>query len=289
MVFGQQKLAERREALKRLCLLPLVVLTTGLFFVRAALAAKQQTFVYPQLIEETVQRLKQSHGLQCIYRNIDPALKNSGLIFTEAEIADYQRLYEYVHIFDEEIQKYPADFFKNDYVKEVYFVKKLFHQENDAEGLYDYRKKVVFFDFATQRGGSQVARHNIHHEIFHILDTNTFSWKDEDWEDLNDPDFKYIKTGKVFIDREKKNEVNYFAPQRKGFVTYYAMTSAYEDRAEVYACLFIKSQSRLIHQWAKKDPILAKKIEYIMRFLQNYSKGQIDQRYFTSLWSRFKQ
>jgi len=287
MVSGKQKLVKKREALRYF----LLVLLAGGFmsgvFITVA-SAKQPAFSYPQLIEETILRIKQTHGLQCIYQGIDSvALTGSGLIFEEADSSDYKRLYEYIRLFDEEIQKYPPGFFKKEALKEIYFVKKLFHKEDDAEGLYDYRKKVIFFDFANQRGGGVMTRHNIHHEIFHVLDTNTFYWKDIDWEDLNEPDFKYIKTGKVLIDGQKNAE-NYFAPQRKGFVTYYAMKSAYEDKAEVYACLFVKSQFRLMHEWASKDPILAKKIQYVKRFLHEYSDGQVNDQYFTRLWQRFK-
>ncbi|MBZ0167223.1 MAG: hypothetical protein K8I00_10495, partial [Candidatus Omnitrophica bacterium] len=114
--------------------------------------------------------------------------------------------------------------------------------------------------------------------------TNSFYWQGKvDWEDLNAPDFEYIKKGKVHIDSEP-NEANYFAPTRKGFVTYYAMMTPHEDKAEVFACLFVRSQNRLIHRWAEKDSILRKKIQYIKDFLNTYSDGAIDDQYLSDLW-----
>lgn len=288
MVFGQQKLVKRRKTL-RICFEFLLTaeLVFFLLFSSRADAGQQPVSPYPSLIEEITLRLKESYGLEFIYHDIDVArFQDTGMVFEEAGPSDYKRLYRYVRLFDEEIRKYPADFFRSENLKEVYFVKKLFHRENNAEGLYDYRKKVIFFDFARQGGGALASRHNIHHEIFHALDTNTFKWKEQDWEDLNEPGFEYVKTGKVLLDGEK-NESNYFAPKRKGFVTYYAMTSAYEDKAEVFACLFIQSQNRLMHQWALNDPILANKIETIKRFLKEYSQGQIDEAYFQTLWTNF--
>ncbi|MGE0267417.1 MAG: putative zinc-binding metallopeptidase [Candidatus Omnitrophota bacterium] len=289
MVRGQQKLGKRRQTIKwyLIFLLTAASLFLPLFSSGVVESKERPDSIYPPLIDAVILRLKQSYGIQFCYYGIDKAgFKDGDMAFEEADMSDYKRLYRYIQIFDEEIQKYPADFFRQENLKEIYFVKRLFHKENNAEGLYDYRKKIIFFDFASQGGGMLVARHNIHHEIFHALDTNTFNWKEQDWEDLNEPDFEYVKTGKVFIGGEK-NESNYFAPHRKGFVTYYAMKSAYEDKAEVFACLFIKSQNRLIHRWALNDPILEKKIQAIKRFLKEYSQGQIDELYFEKLWKNF--
>ena len=117
------------------------------------------------------------------------------------------------------------------------------------------------------------------------LDTNSFYWQEKvGWEELNASDFEYVRKGKVHVDPEP-NQANYFAPTRKGFVTYYAMMSPYEDKAEVFACLFVRSQSRLIQRWAAKDDILQKKISYLKQFLNIYTDGTINEDYFTRLWA----
>ena len=45
-----------------------------------------------------------------------------------------------------------------------------------------------------------------------------------------------------------------------GFVTYYAMESPAEDRAELFAALMIASQRRVVRRWMEKDPVLRQKV-----------------------------
>ncbi|MCA9404159.1 MAG: hypothetical protein KC897_10280 [Candidatus Omnitrophica bacterium] len=230
--------------------------------------------------------MKSDHRVGIEFENIEPeGVDRTQISFSEASPKDYGRVYRYLLLLQEELNKYPPNFLRPAQLESIYLVKSLFKEDKNAQGLYDYRHKIIFFDFARQYGGEMAQRHNIHHEFFHVIDTNSFYWQEKvGWEELNAPDFKYVRKGKVHVDPER-NQANYFAPTRKGFVTYYAMMSPYEDKAEVFACLFVRSQSRLIHRWAAKDDILHKKITYLKQFLKIYTDGAISEDYFTALWA----
>lgn len=232
-----------------------------------------------------IDEVQSSHDISIRFEQLPlDRLDQSKLSFTEAEPGDYGRVYRYLTVLQQELNKYPSGFLPQRYLQSVYLVKRLFKEEQNAQGVYDYRNKIIFFDFARQFGGEMAQRRNIHHEIFHVIDTNSFYWQGEtDWEELNAPDFEYVRKGKVHVDPEP-NASNYFAPQRKGFVTYYAMMSPYEDKAEVFASLFMKAENRLMHRWAEKDQILSRKIAYLKTFLKTYTDGVIDEDYFSELW-----
>ena len=270
-----------------ICLLCLTILPLAAALPAAAqIAAKQQRKQQEVIngIERIVEQVREQHGLTIVYRDLaKESFSRKRLEFKEAEVRDYPRVYRYIKVLQEELAKYPPGFFDADKLQRIYILKSIFNEEKNAQGIYDYRAKVMFLDFGRKFGGVLAQRHNIHHEIFHVIDTNSFFWtQKEAWEDLNDPAFKYVRKGKVIID-PVKNDANYFAPNRKGFVTYYAMMSPYEDKAEVFACLFIPAQNRLIHKWAKKDRILQKKIDYIKDFLKFYSSGAIDDAFLENL------
>lgn len=290
MVFGEPKMAERCQALGILFFLCLLCLVPA----RSASAGAEGEFLpqlsRPQLIFRNkilkiVEQVREEHHLDVKFEDLDrERFQRESLVFREAEPQDYGRMYRFLSLLHDELQKYPPGFLRPRQLQVIYLVKGLFNDDKNAQGIYDYRNKIIFFDFARQFGGELAQRHNIHHEFFHVIDTNSFYWQGkEDWEDLNPPGFQYAGKGKVHIDPER-NESNYFAPNKKGFVTYYAMMSPFEDKAEVFACLFVRSQNKLIHRWAEKDRILRRKIAFIQEFLTAYTDGVVNEEYFSRLW-----
>jgi len=259
-------MAQRHQALKRyvVCLLVLI----DLFSVSSlSLAAPDKI---RQEIQQIAVELQQSHGLNLVWENID-RIKVKGLEFEGVSSRDLPRFLAFLLIFREEISKYPSDFFKPSGLSKVIFVKKLFIESIPAHGIYSLTRGYMFFDIYRDYSNQLIERHGIHHEIYHMIATSI--WIDpqilpQGWEGLNGPDFKYEKEGRWHDDQ---NKVNFFAPPQLGFATDYAMSSAEEDQAEIFACLMVKSQRRLIEEWGEKDPILSRKIAAMKKILQVYS------------------
>jgi len=105
----------------------------------------------------------------------------------------------------------------------------------------------------------------IHHEVFHVINDSYKDLFDEKvWSDFNDKEFKYAKcstcTDKLGLDTYTNT---------MGFFTEYSRSTASEDMAEVFSHLMVKSNLENI------DPILEKKIQFIIMNLQKIDKNFI--------------
>lgn len=234
----------------------------------------QEDFVHK--IHEHIQRLQSRY--QISFRYADFPVKSEYLKFAEVPPSAYPRLSEYLTLFEEEINKYPSGFFKDQDVRGIGIVMRLFGGEKAAQGLYSRAAGVMFFDMSRFANNKAQQRHSIHHEIFHMMvgkRADFYLLHDAAWGALNAPDFVYGPHRRM---RGKTNPLNYYAPDQPGFVTDYAMESVVEDQAEVFACLMQAQHRNLVEQWAIKDEILAKKIAAIKEFAKAYHP-QMDEEY----------
>ena len=60
------------------------------------------------------------------------------------------------------------------------------------------------------------------------------------------------------------------------------MLAIEEDKAEVFACLMMPSQSRILHRWIKDDPVLEKKTAFIKNLVGRFC-SEINEDFFTRL------
>jgi len=236
-------------------------------------------------IDSIIDGIQASHKIELIYQ--DPKrYQVPEVIFEEISNKDLSRFVSFLVIFQEEISKYPGTFFENSDLFKVVFVKKLFYQNKPAQGVYRTPEGYMFFDIYRDYQNTLTQRHNIHHEIFHMIDASLRRRRQDasvdayGWKGLNAADFQYQKEGVWHQDRSK---VDFYGPPQKGFATPYSLTSIEEDMAEVYACLFVKSQQRLIETWAKKDEILQNKIEKMKEILREFCP-QIDAKFWYNLF-----
>ena len=271
----------RHGSIKLLILVFILVMGIGWGETNQAHADQNLSYV-----QDTLRQLEKELQIDFV---MDPPLPKSDaknlppIVYKRANSRDYRQLARYLALFQKEIRKYPHTFFRDFGLKKIVFVKSLFFKETPAQGLYNSFNRYMFFNFKDSRGGRLALQRNIHHEIYHMLHTARSEWNPEQWKTYNQPDFKYAKVGVVLWNRER-NDVNYFAPKQLGFVTNYAMTSVEEDQAEVYASLFVESQSKLIHKWAERDPILKQKIQHIKTFLATISDNSMDENFWSNLY-----
>ena len=220
-------------------------------------------------IDLIISRIHLKHGLRLIYKNI-PDLQSVQAKFITAVPEDYSKLYRFLQLFEEEIQRYPESFFKKNRISTIALVKKHFFDKRPIEGLYDTGYNRIFLDFSRNYDNPVLQRHNIHHEIYHMIGyqvDHALDHRDPSWEMLNVKGFAY---GDIHKKKVLLNQYNYLASGMPGFVTEYAMTSPEEDKAEIFACLMIRAQHKLVNKWVAKDKILKNKISVLKDFIQRF-------------------
>jgi hypothetical protein len=142
-----------------------------------------------------------------------------------------------------------------------------------AGGLTLRGQGVILLDVS--RGGPgawDVLRHAIHHEMSHVLDGTLPRdvAREAKWSRLNPTDFTY-GGDEVVRALEVLGEDPRGRPDTAGFVTYYAMASAGEDRAEILAAMMGNPDRwRIV---AADDPILRAKGRLLRSALVAWDPG----------------
>lgn len=189
------------------------------------------------------------------------------LDYQPAEPEDSSKLYAYLQLFDEEFSKYPVSFHKATNLKSVVFVKSLGINGQLRAAIPDCYKEILLFDFKRGDYNKTYQKHVIHHEYYHMTEeefNNDAYWKDPQWNNLNITGIKYGSGGSSV--QNNSNVYSYTHPE-KGFVNLYSMSAIEEDKAEMFATLFIKSEYEKLMNWAKEDEVLEKKKNYMINFL----------------------
>ena len=234
------------------------------------------TFITPVCAQDNIQsrinqritHFEQRYGIELRYQDMHPV--KDGIYFKLLEHEDLVALDAYLKLFEEEVNKYPPTFFRDREIRGIGLVKYLFVKKKQAQGVYSSGLRIMFFDILRYGNNKAQQRHGIHHELFHMMAFQSPSYvpfKDAQWGATNAQHFKY---GDPKISRNKRNPYNQYAPQEPGFVTYYAMTSMEEDKAEVFACLMQAKHKKLIEEWQQKDQVMRQKISQMKAFVAHY-------------------
>jgi hypothetical protein len=264
----------KRNAFKillNLFLLSVLCVTTPL---PGTARAQSRTLTRAEAVAAVTNYMEQKYGVTFVYKDL-PEPPSPRILYTGAEPDDQDKLFDYLKLFYQELAKYPQSFFHGKDLKIVVFVKKLFVKEKPAEGLFSYQNKVIFFDFLRNDQNALAQRHSIHHEFYHMMDVMQPGWRDPVWDTFNEPGFSY---GPAAVkNREAKRGRGYKVfREQKGFITPYSMTSAEEDKAEIYASLMIESQNAILQRWMQDDAILNKKTRYIQNRIKEFCPDMDD-------------
>ncbi|HEY2154063.1 MAG TPA: putative zinc-binding metallopeptidase [Isosphaeraceae bacterium] len=142
-----------------------------------------------------------------------------------------------------------------------------------AGGLTLSGQGVILLDVSPRGpGGDADLRHAFHHEMSHVLDDAVprDPAREAKWSRLNPADFAY---GGVEVVRalETLGEDPRGRPDTAGFLTYYAMASAGEDRAEILAAMMVNPD--VWRRVAAEDPILRAKGRMLRSALVAWDPG----------------
>ena len=237
------------------------------------------TYVLPIYnFQEKISEIEYKYNINLEYKNPPrPAYAKTNV--TALSEKDEAELARYIKIFYEEINKYPQDFIKNIDLREVVFVKNISVTQKLNEKTVthyraaypDYPNEVLFYDIYYGKFYKPYEREIIHHELYHMVEeeiNGSSYYKDPIWASFNDPKFKYKSGGAQAY--EDKLDISSKPP--KGFISTYSTYGLEEDKAEIFANLMIPKLSKKLYSLAAHDPILAKKMEYMKKFLSKHSK-----------------
>jgi hypothetical protein len=278
---------DEKERLMKMVLktrLSVVLIGAGLIMVPSGcLWAETPAPNQEEVIQKRVQSLEKKYGLQIFYRDFSPLAKDK-LVFKLPEPEDYETLARFLKLFDKEVAKYPVNFFRRGKVLTVVFVKRNFYDEKPAEGLYNVSGHFILIDFCRNKGHSAVQRRSIHHEFFHMIEieSRVEGRVVTDWEKMNPVGFAYGPPKERVL--MGGNKYNNMAPAVAGFVTEYATTGPEEDRAEIFASLMLPASQEVLLRWAKRDHLLAEKMEAMKKYLLEYD-SRLDQNFWDGIVS----
>lgn len=240
--------------------------------------------------------LAQAPDVSSIEASLAPlAAKYPGVSFTLAKsefkgtwaninykpVQDLASAKTYVAMFVEEFAKYPADFIKLAKLKRVELVEKLAVGTQFRSAVPDYFNEVLYYDVAYVTN-MRYARHVVHHEFYHMLEqewNGDSYYKDPNWAHLNEKDFKYGAGGSSAYGR---GDVWSFVHPHTGFVNLYSTYGIEEDKAEIWAVLFVPENWSLVKGFLDGDAVLRAKVSYMREFGRSKSPA-MDQKFWTAV------
>ena len=208
---------------------------------------------------------EQINGVPVFHRGLNPPA-NWKVRFNASVPADKKQLDRYRKILSRELEKYPNSLIQKSKLKGIAIVKNLSVAGQRRAAMPDYENEILYLDF--QRGAHNPAyqAHVIHHEFFHLLEqelNGSAYFKDPEWAKLNPKNFKYGKGGK----EQRGNDNFALVHPQSGFINRYSTSALEEDKAEIYAALFISAERKKITAMAANDTHLAAKIKMMLTIL----------------------
>ena len=222
-------------------------------------------------INELVQRFDDKYSIKIRFEEIPKA--SWDIKYRIAKPAHYHRLYNYLLLLHEEYNKYPKSFLRNTKLKEIALVYHLNIYNQYRAAVPDYYLERIYYDFSKSWNNKTYQRHVIHHEFFHMIEqefNGDAFWFDPDWFRINPQNTFYGNGG---MTHQGKN-INYYEINNPspGFINLYSKSGLEEDKAEIFAILFVKEEYKKISKWLKKDKYLNKKVEYMKNTLLQYDQ-----------------
>lgn len=188
----------------------------------------------------------------------------------ESRGGDAQAAALYLRAYMDEFSKYPHSFLRKVNVEWVVLVKglRVGQEPRAATYLRSYAPTTMAprggMVYDVQQGAANRAyvRRSLHHEFFHFIDegVQVRGGENADWLAMNPPGFKY--TGEMANFSQK---LDHPAP---GIITAYSAKSSAEDRAELFAALMDEETYPRLREIAAADPVVRRKIRYLVRFLE---------------------
>jgi len=221
-------------------------------------------------IDAIVSQIKDKHSIRVYYKK-GPLFSRLKFKYKLAPKSDYAKLLKYLALLQTELNKYPDGFLQEAGIKSIVVCNSVSSHGHSACGFPDLGGKAIYYTYT--EFNNAYTKKTIHHELYHMIEAKfngSFYYKDPFWAKLNSNDFKYGKGGRHFKWNDSNSKKS-FHPS-PGFITAYATSALEEDKAEVYAGLFVEEISTCLHEWISEDEILRNKVNYMKGSLLQYSE-----------------
>jgi hypothetical protein len=170
-----------------------------------------------------------------------------------------------------ELQRYPADYLRASRINMVVLTGILRAKGRDWGGLASPGNGSLLM---SARSDFEFRTHVFHHELFHLFDRKLFDLGG--WTALNPPGAEYDRKEALVLDPASGAHIDHTL---YAFISRYAMASAYEDRAELFAWLL--TDRRTVLDLAAKDRVLRAKLDWLRRDVAARAPDMDD-----AMWSR---
>lgn len=184
-----------------------------------------------------------------------------------ADSSDEPALRSYLQLLSEELHSYSSAYIAKTQLKSLVLVKDLSYRGQFRTGMPDRYQGALILDFKRGNHAPSYQRHVIHHEYYHLIEATingSTYWRDPRWAAFNLNEFRYGNGG---ASAQNSSNMYAFSNPSPGFVNRYSMSAMEEDKAEVYAALFVRSERAQMLAIGERDPILRHKIEYMIAFV----------------------
>lgn len=191
-----------------------------------------------------------------------------GLQITSLTEKDLPALKKFTQIFFSEYSKYPLAWMRLATPPVIVFAKSLSLDEYKGEVIGGVETGAITYNISAVDDVSYT-KHQIHHELMHWFDKRMSSGIDL-WPEKN-------KSYAQAYDFKSLNNLDDHPSE--GFVTIYAKTNKFEDKAEVYSYLFTKEGNSKLNEWVKTDKKLESKVNFIKNLIRS-RVSKMDDEYF---------
>lgn len=144
-----------------------------------------------------------------------------------------------------EVLKYPPAFLLEVQLQRIVLCSDLSLTGRRSAGLADHESRTIYLDVSPYVVGSSLLETTLHHELFHLIDGPR--WNDEAWLACNPPTFVFPPEGLPLAETPPE-----------GFVSSYATTAPWEDKAELFAAVMVDPVGTL--RKSECDGILRRKL-----------------------------
>lgn len=177
---------------------------------------------------------------------------------------EYPDALNHLQLLREEFARYPTRFLRKSGLKWIGLVKNLSIGGEPYITIYDVEDRALLFDVRQTQRDERYRRYVVHHEFFHLIDYEATRFEpDKAWLALNPAGFAYRRNRGL---RDSGTRMMFEHP-KPAFVSTYAMSSEFEDRADIHAALFDREHHRALSRIVETDPVVRSKVAYILQWL----------------------
>lgn len=222
-----------------------------------------------------ISKIEKKYQIKVYYNtHLPDSIYNNKRRYVLAPDSDYVKMFEYVKLFQQEFNKYPIEFIQKTNLKNIVIVQEVTNTDGSLRtAVPDRENEVLYLQYPQINYYPDYYKHTIHHEFYHMIEeeiNGSSFYKDPVWALFNDTSFHYGSGGNSMYDK-KVNAYEMTHPI-KGFINLYSASSIEEDKAEIFAILFVESERKKLEEFAKTDIFLERKLNYMKNFIFGISK-----------------